>query len=175
MTKEYLCKNTINEIICGEENPENFIKGRYGICKKCRSKMVSEQNQKRKYIDIIEKVKKIDPKEEIQMVIEYSIKNKNYGLQKSILSNIEKLNDENKIIIEKVNTLDKSKNILFENFDELDKNFQQSKIEFNLMNEKIYKIDEEFKEFKKTIDIVSMLNKIKDLENFKRDMLDENK
>lgn len=173
MTKEYLCKNTINEVICGEKNPEKFIKGRYGICKKCRSKMVSEQNQQRKYIDIIEKVKKIDLKDDIQIIFDYNVKYNKYEMESSILDSIYELNKENKKIVESIKYISIDKNILFENFDKLDKFQKLMANAFNIMKTKIEELDSELSQFKKDIDINSIKNRLKELENFKRDILDE--
>ena len=38
MPKQHFCKNIENNIICGEIEPEKFEKGRYSICKKCRTR-----------------------------------------------------------------------------------------------------------------------------------------
>jgi hypothetical protein len=51
MTKEYHCKYFTNEIMCGEKDVENFEKGRYNICKKCRIKYITEKSLQRKKIE----------------------------------------------------------------------------------------------------------------------------
>lgn len=173
MSKEYYCKYSLGGKDCGENNPENFEKSRYKICKKCRIKSISDKSFQRRHIDYIDKIKKIDPEEEIQTVIEFSMKCKNFGLECSILDSIEKINENNKTLSEKINSNEEIRNELLKNFDELDKNYQQVKIAFNLMREKIYEMDEEFNEFKKKIDIENILKRIKDLENYKRDELNE--
>jgi hypothetical protein len=173
MTKEYFCKNTTNGIECGEKNPMNFFEGRYGICKKCRSKMVNEKAQQKKYIDSIEKIKKIDPKEEIQTVIDYTLKYKSYGMEFSILDNIYEINKQNKILIENMNCINIDKKILFDNIELLDKYQNQISIAFNAMRNKIEEINLEILEFKRLVDIETIKNRLKDLENFRRDILDE--
>jgi hypothetical protein len=173
MTKEYYCKYSLGGKECGENNPEKFEKSRYKICKKCRIKSISDKSFQRRHIDYIDKVKKIDPEEEIQTVVEYSIKCKNYGLEYSILDNIEKLNDNVKTISEKLNSNEEIRNELLKNFIEIDKNYQQVKIAFNLMREKIYEREKESIDFKKNFDIMNIAKRLKDLENFQRDILDE--
>lgn len=49
MTKSHFCSKFTKEgVICGDKNPENFNKGRYSICKKCKTNEVNEYRQKQK-------------------------------------------------------------------------------------------------------------------------------
>jgi hypothetical protein len=173
MPKEYYCKNFIEGNICGEKDIDKFEIGRYSICKKCRNKSIVDKTNQRKQLDLIDKVKKIDPKENIQDVVEYIVKYKNFGYGNSILQNIENLMEENHLILE---TNDNIKNItdnLSKNFLEIDKTMEQITLAFNLMRNKIYEVESEFLEFKKSIDVNLIKTRLKDLENFKRDILDE--
>jgi len=43
MPKEYFCENVIGLDMCGEKDPENFSRGRYNKCRKCRNIAVKEQ------------------------------------------------------------------------------------------------------------------------------------
>jgi hypothetical protein len=70
MPKEYLCNKIINGKFCGETNPDNFPKGRYSVCKKCKNKEMSEIRQKKKEENDKEKVKKIDPQLDFKKLIE---------------------------------------------------------------------------------------------------------
>jgi hypothetical protein len=46
MSKEYSCKQLINGEICGETNPEKFIKGRYTACIDCKNKYHKDYHKK---------------------------------------------------------------------------------------------------------------------------------
>lgn len=48
MSKQYFCKKGFDGMICGETKIENFEKGRYSICKKCKNRQCVEiQKSKR--------------------------------------------------------------------------------------------------------------------------------
>lgn len=47
MTKEYFCKNVINDNVCGETDPELFDTNRKSYCIKCRRIMNNEYNKKK--------------------------------------------------------------------------------------------------------------------------------
>ena len=153
MPKEYFCRNRIDNIDCGETEIEKFEKGRYSICKKCRIQKISGKNSQRKHLDILDKIKKIDPKEEIQTVVEYSLKYKNFNFENSIFDNIQKITEDNRLIIEDINTQETHKNKLFQNLDNLEKKYEQVRVVFNLMKERIQDLELDIIDIKKKINI----------------------
>jgi hypothetical protein len=173
MPKSYFCNKITDGIQCKDINPENFEKGRYSICKKCRIKNVMENKSYRNNMELYDKVKKIDPKEELQLVVEYSLKNKNFTGELSIFDNIEILNKNNKELIEKIDLESNDKQKIIQNFDKLEKNHEAMRLAFNSMRDTVVYLDSELTLLKRNIDIDTLFKRIKDLENFKRDLLDE--
>jgi hypothetical protein len=74
MTKIYRC-NKINEkgSVCNETDENNFRKGRYNTCKKCRLRVMSEYNKSKKEQKQNEDANKTDPDNHIRCLIEDTI------------------------------------------------------------------------------------------------------
>lgn len=169
MPKKYFCKFEG----CGEIDPENFENGRYSTCKKCRIKGITEKIYQRKHLELIDKIRKIDPEEEIQMVVDYSLKNKEFNDGFSVLENIVKITEDHKKIVEEINTSKINKDKLFQNFDELKSNYEQVRIVFNAMKNRIEDLEFDLLQFKNKIDLEFIYERLKSLENYRRDCLNE--
>lgn len=71
--KEYYCSKYVKGKICGEDNPENFIPGRYSTCKNCRKKSSSEIYLSKK-LESDKPDENTDLNQEIRSTIEYYLK-----------------------------------------------------------------------------------------------------
>jgi len=162
MSKSYFCNKITDGIQCKDTNPENFEKSRYSICKKCRSKSIMENKSYRNNLELYDKVKKIDPKEEVQLVIEYSLKNKNFIGELSIFDNIEILNKNNKELVEKIDLEVNDKQKIIQNFDKLEKNYEAMRLAFNSMRDTVVYLDSEIIHLKKKIDTDSIFKRLKE-------------
>jgi hypothetical protein len=173
MNKKYFCKSKINDEECGETNPENFEIGRYSTCKECRSKNITQKSVQRKNLEIIDKVRRIDPGEEIRTVVDYTINHKAFDGDFSIVESIKNINEQNRKILEKISVTDTDKNEIFQNFENLETKLGRVGIAFNTMIKKIEDLEYELIEIKKKSNLDLIFERLKDLENFKRDCLDE--
>jgi hypothetical protein len=178
MPKRYFCKEIKDNKQCGETNLEKFEKGRYSTCKDCKSKYVLRKITERKNLELFDKVRRIDPEEEIRTVVDYALNIKSFDGDFSIVESIKNINEDNRKILEKINTSKVDKSKLFQNFDDLESKYDQVKIVFNIMKEKIESLESEvseikISEIKRKSDEELILNRIKDLENARRDYLDE--
>jgi hypothetical protein len=75
MPKIYRC-DKINEEgnICNETDQQNFTEGRYNTCKKCRLKIMTDYNKKKKDEKENKKNNTTDPDKNIRKIIEEIIK-----------------------------------------------------------------------------------------------------
>lgn len=113
MPKIHFCKNFNNSIQCGEKDPEKFEKGRYSICKSCRSKNSGEARKDKKKDEMEERLKIIDPDEDFKFLFRYqkiTLDNKH-----SIRDVIRSIFNENKQIKEELSQIRNQYNIILNN------------------------------------------------------------
>jgi hypothetical protein len=121
-----------------------------------------------------DKVKKIDPDDDIQQIIEYTLKNKNFMDDLSVFECIENISEDNKIILERINIEKSDKDKLFQNFEILNKKYEEMKNGYTIMKTKIEELDSEIVILKRKNNCdLEFEKRLKSLENFRRDILDK--
>lgn len=134
-TKVYFCTKTKDFKVCGENNPENFVIGRYSTCKECRNAYVREYNKEKKLNEAEEKNKEIDPSANIRYLILDTIKNAPMINGKSVDEKIR--GNENDI-----------SEVLITNFDNMDKLKMEMFSEMKKMMTKISELEHEINKLK---------------------------
>jgi hypothetical protein len=162
MTKQYFCKNVIDTIPCNESDPDNFVKGRYSICIKCRNSKNRQTMKDKKVKETKDEINEVDNGKNIQKIVDYSLKNKNFTDGTSLYETIQKINEENKVLVKKI-----------EVFEKFEKNYEKIINAFNLMKLKIENLESELIEHKRKNDNTLLSERLKNLENFRRDFLDD--
>lgn len=132
MPKKYFCENSIDLDICGEDNPENFIAGRYNRCRKCRNLDNKKHQQHLKEMSVREnmeeRIEGLKDGKKIQLLVESIIRGQSFN--EDCLT----IPEDSHFIKDKINTVSKKS---FELFSKVDEKITKVISENSLLKEKI--------------------------------------
>jgi len=131
--KKYNCKKLIENKICGETNPDNFIKGRYTVCKRCTKLNLKEYKEKQK----------LEKKRNIVDPIDDYIHNKPIIEKKTIIGVITEIN-------RKMSTLEQMQIRIKKLLNEIEEQKKKTKVISDSIKE-LEKVKEEIKIFKDSL------------------------
>jgi hypothetical protein len=149
MSKKYSCQVLVGLEICGEDDPEKFIPGRYNKCRKCRNLEVKKYQQRLKEQTVREnmeeRIEELKDGKKIQLLVESIIRGKTFNEENLTIP------EDLMFIKDKINLVSKNSYDLFTNAEE---KIKKMGYEIKSMKEKldtVEKIEAENKQLKQEL------------------------